>query len=207
MNIIEIEDLSFSYKDKPIFEKLSVRIPNNSINFLIGTNGSGKTTFLKILFFNNKKYLKTDDFQFIWEFQNLYEELTVLQNFKIFFHLNKKKNLEFEKELGKILKYFNIKEYLNKEVKKLSYGYKQRVLIARSIMINPELLIIDEPFLGLDYSSYLSFLKIINDYNENTTFLISTQNPNTKTEFLNIFQRQEKNKINLNEQITLFTIL
>ncbi len=207
MNIIEIEDLSFSYKDKPIFEKLSVRIPNNSINFLIGTNGSGKTTFLKILFFNNKKYLKTDDFQFIWEFQNLYEELTVLQNFKIFFHLNKKKNLEFEKELGKILKYFNIKEYLNKEVKKLSYGYKQRVLIARSIMINPKLLIIDEPFLGLDYSSYLSFLKIINDYNENTTFLISTQNPNTKTEFLNIFQRQEKNKINLNEQITLFTIL
>lgn len=207
MNIIEIEDLSFSYKDKPIFEKLSVRIPNNSINFLIGTNGSGKTTFLKILLFNNKKYLKTDDFQFIWEFQNLYEELTVLQNFKIFFHLNKKKNLEFEKELGKILKYFNIKEYLNKEVKKLSYGYKQRVLIARSIMINPKLLIIDEPFLGLDYSSYLSFLKIINDYNENTTFLISTQNPNTKTEFLNIFQRQEKNKINLNEQITLFTIL
>lgn len=207
MNIIEIENLSFSYKDKPIFEKLSIRIPNNSINFLIGTNGSGKTTFLKILFFNNKKYLKTDDFQIIWEFQNLYEELTVLQNLKIFFHLNKKKNMEFEKELEKILKYFNIKEYLNKEIKKLSYGYKQRVLIARSIMINPKLLIIDEPFLGLDYSSYLSFLKIINDYNENTTFLISTQNPNTKTEFLHIFQREEKNKINFNEQITLFTIL
>lgn len=178
--LVKIQDFSFSYKDKKIFENLNLEIYNQSINFIIGPNGSGKTTLIKILFFNSEKFILTDNFQFIWDFQNFYDELSTIQNLKIFFDIHNRKKLDFQEQLRKITKYWNLEEYLKKPIKNLSYGYKQKVLITRSLLVLPELLIIDEPFLGLDYQSYLGFLDILKEFHKDVTFIISTQNPNIK---------------------------
>lgn len=211
MILIQVENLSFSYKNKKIFENLSFTIKKPSLNFIVGCNGSGKTTLLKILFLNEDKYFKTKDVQFIWEFQNLYDELTLLQNLKIYFNLNTKKKLNFEEELKKILSYWDLDQYLKSPIKNLSYGYRQKSLIARSIITKPDILIIDEPFLGLDYSSYLSFLKIISDYSSEITFLISTQNPKVKDEIIETTSLKnntlKSQSIQLNSMILLFTII
>lgn len=200
--LIKVENLNFSYKDKKILENVSFEIKKNTVNFLIGPNGSGKTTLLKILFFNTDKYLNTKDFQFIWEFQNFYEELSLLKNLEIYFKLNCKKKLDFKKQLKKILEYWDLEAYLNKPVKDLSYGYRQKGLLARSIITQPDLLVIDEPFLGLDYYSYQSFLKIINDFKE-ITFFISTQNPQVKEEFKELKKNNIEKSIFLNPKLYL----
>jgi len=179
-SLVKIQDFSFSYKDKKIFENLNLEIYNQSINFIIGPNGSGKTTLIKILFFNSQKFILTDNFQFIWDFQNFYDELSTIQNLKIFFDIHNRKKLDFQEQLRKITKYWNLEEYLKKPIKNLSYGYRQKVLITRSLLVLPELLIIDEPFLGLDYQSYLGFLDILKEFHKDVTFIISTQNPNIK---------------------------
>jgi len=178
--LVKIQNLSFSYKDKKIFENLSLEIYKQTINLIIGPNGSGKTTLIKILFFNSQRFILTDNFQFIWDFQNFYEDLSTIQNLKIFFDFHNKKKLDFQEQLKKITRHWNLEEYLKKPIKNLSYGYRQKVLITRSLLVLPELLVIDEPFLGLDYQSYLAFLDILKEFCNDVTFIISTQNPNIK---------------------------
>ncbi|MFN4220600.1 MAG: ATP-binding cassette domain-containing protein, partial [bacterium] len=159
-------------------------------------------------FFDKKKYFKTEDVQFVWEFQNMYEELSLTKNLEIYFKLNCKKNISFKEELQNILKYWDLELYLTKPVKSLSYGYRQKALITRSIIVKPDVLIVDEPFLGLDYMSYKSFIKIIKDYRD-ITFLISTQNPNVIRDFLEEINNNinESLNFNINQDLTIFSFI
>jgi ABC-type multidrug transport system ATPase subunit len=201
--LVKIQDFSFSYKDKKIFENLNLEIYDQSINFIIGPNGSGKTTLIKILFSNSQKFILTDNFQFIWDFQNFYDELYTVQNLKIFFDIHNRKKLDFQEQLRKITKYWNLEEYLKKPIKNLSYGYKQKVLITRSLLVLPELLIIDEPFLGLDYQSYLGFLDILKEFHKDVTFIISTQNPNIKEDLKEKLKTENVTVQKLNDLVEL----
>ncbi|MEN3015633.1 MAG: ATP-binding cassette domain-containing protein [bacterium] len=204
--ILNIQNLSFSYKDHPIFNNLNLTIYSSTVNFIIGPNGSGKTTLMKILFFNKNKYFKTDDVQFVWEFQNLYENLTVLENLKIYFNLNVKKRLKFEDQLNSILKYWDLKNYLKKPVSSLSYGYRQKVHISRGIIVQPDVLLIDEPFLGLDYSSYLTMLRIIQETSNKITFFIFTQNPTVVQDYAKNSSKYQVTVVTLSKELSLYCI-
>ncbi len=215
--LIDFNSFSFKYKENQefIFENTSFSIVNNSVNFVIGDNGSGKTTLFKIIFHNYlyKNYnefikINTKDIGFIWDFHNFYPKLTVYQNIKLYFELSKNRNLkiDFNKNLDLFFQYFKIeKNYLNKTIDELSFGYKQKILIIRELITFKELVLIDEPFLGLDYSSYYSFLKILADFYNHISFIIFTQNPNVISDFNNLI-KLNLNKISLNSKITLFSL-
>lgn len=218
-NLIDFNNFSFRYNkdDDVIFKDISFSIVNNSVNFIIGDNGSGKTTLFKAIF-HNYLYKNYSDFikinakyiGFIWDFHNFYDKLTVYQNIKLYFELSKNKNIkiDFNKSVDLFFEYFKIeKSYLNKTISELSFGYKQKILIIRELITFKEILLIDEPFLGLDYSSYYSFLKILSDFYNQISFIIFTQNPNVVYDFNNIIKSNlNLNKISLNSKITLFSL-
>ncbi|MGC8733737.1 MAG: ATP-binding cassette domain-containing protein [bacterium] len=231
--LIVFENFSFKYKQEDIFifENLSFKIFDKSINFVIGQNGSGKTTLFKVIFYNYlykfcNQFIKlnTNNIGFIWDFHNFYNNLTVYQNLKLYFELSKNKNknkiqiafnkydfnkYNFDQLVNLFFDYFAInKNYLNKNINELSFGYRQKILIIRELIVFNDLVLIDEPFLGLDYFSYLAFLKILVDFYDQITFVIFTQNPNVIFDLQKNFNYKDLklNEINLNSKIKLFSI-
>ncbi|MFX1572583.1 MAG: ABC transporter ATP-binding protein [Promethearchaeota archaeon] len=151
-------------------KKISFKIRKNTIFGIGGANGAGKTTLIKILsgllkptmgkvvidglnYIDHPNIIKqnigiTTDESF------LYEELTIFENLKFFdnLHFNFEKN-NIKYKIEQYVKKFDLIDWINEPVKNLSHGMKQKVELIRSLMHNPSILFMDEPFSGLDYKS------------------------------------------------------
>jgi ABC-type multidrug transport system ATPase subunit len=222
-SLLIFNNFSFRYKKEEdyIFKDVSFSIFSKSINFVIGKNGSGKTTLIKAIFYNYiynfyQGFIKinTNSIGFIRDFHNFYNNLTVLQNLKLYFELSKGNQMlntqEFYKYIDLFFGYFAIeKDYLSKNINELSFGYKQKILIIRELITFKELILIDEPFLGLDYYSYCAFLKILLDFYNKISFIIFTQNPNVILDLQKLINESklslELSELKLNSDITLFS--
>lgn len=172
-NILEVKDLSKYYglTNKTIaLKKISFKL-KEKINFgLIGPNGSGKTTFFKLLLSKKRKTsgeikfskLKTikNIFQILkipnifklkkigvcFQTNTLWEYITVNQTLNFFCSLHKIQ----KKILKKIINYLNFNFYLKNKINELSSGNKRKLCIILSILINPEILLMDEATCGID---------------------------------------------------------
>ena len=87
MHILNVKELSFKYKDKPILEKINVTIDRGDIVGLVGENGAGKTTLMKVisgilLSYTGKVEVNTDSIGILIEEPSLYNDMTVLANLK-----------------------------------------------------------------------------------------------------------------------------
>ena len=163
---IEIKDLFVSYGTNTILKGVNLKIYENEIVVLIGSSGGGKTTLLRTLnllnepasgdiLFNgisivNSKILRTK-IGMVFQNFNLFNNLNVLDNLilapvKLKF-LTKD---EAKKKALKLLKEMNLEGYENKKISSLSGGQKQRVAIARTLMVDPEIILFDEPTSALD---------------------------------------------------------
>ncbi len=184
---IEIKALSKSYGAFQAVNNLSFVLNKGETLGLLGTNGAGKTTTIKILtgqllansgsvsVFGLDPSRNPKDVHnvigYIPDKQSTYDELPVYQNIDFFRRLH---GLSRERT-PQLIEMFHLQEKAKVKVKKLSRGLRQRVLIARSIVHQPQLLILDEPTIGLDPSSandilvYLESLKA-----QGVTILITT---------------------------------
>lgn len=149
-NFLAVDDLSFEIKEGEIFG-------------LLGVNGAGKTTTFRIIMglleqtkgtvtLDGKKidYSQTDNIGFLTEERSLLPNKTVLELAIFYSSLKGMKEKEIEKRLDEYLKRFKIEEYKNKKIKELSKGNCQKIQFILSIIHKPKLLILDEPFSGLD---------------------------------------------------------
>ena len=148
--MIDIRNISYSFDGFDVLKDISFNIKNGEKVGIVGPSGCGKTTFLKILSGilsqNNGEILKdTKNIAFIFQDNRLLENLTVYENIKI---VLKDENAEKIKDIIKKVGLYGFENFL---VKKLSGGMKKRVNIARAFYYNPDLLLADEPFSGLDY--------------------------------------------------------
>lgn len=145
-----VSDLSFTVKDGEIFG-------------LLGENGAGKTTTFRIimgLIESNKgevlldgkriDYSQTDKIGFVTEERSLLTKLTVLEQLKYYGVLKGLDERNIEKEIDKWLEKFSISSYKNRKIKELSKGNQQKIQFISAIINHPKLLILDEPFTGLD---------------------------------------------------------
>lgn len=187
MNIIEIKNLKFAYDDKLLLDDINLFLEKGDFLAISGENGSGKTTLVKIL----TKQLKVkdnmvkilgedinsfDNFDKIGYVPQLNEssnitfpltckEYVVLNLYNNFnkFKRPGKKNLEKVDDIFKIL---NIEGLKDKSFNKLSGGQQQRVMIARCLVNSPDILILDEPTVGIDQANKEDFLNLLKHLNK-----------------------------------------
>ena len=179
MDEIELKDISFKYKgdQKKVFENLNLSFNKGNFSFVIGSNGSGKSTLLKLLlnanspnkgFINyfgktnpSKKHLASL-IGYVPQDQSLDNEMWVedLLDFKASFHLLHGNSLKKNKKT--IIEALGIDEILNKRIKQLSGGQRQMINIALGLIHNPDVILLDEPFVGLDYHKSNQILAALN---------------------------------------------
>ena len=182
--ILQIEHLSKSYGDLKAVDDISLKVKKGSLFSFLGMNGAGKSTTINIICSILKKdsgkiyvngYDLDKDVNKIKEeigivFQNsvLDNDLTVYQNLKVrasFYGFPKKEEKE---KINNIVNLLQLNEILDKPINKLSGGQKRRVDIARSMIHNPKLLILDEPTTGLDPKTRLMVWNLINEIRNKT---------------------------------------
>ena len=186
---LEVENLVKSYGNIPVIKNLTFSIEKGQLISFVGESGSGKSTFLKCLSglenINSGKVILNNK---IINDKNLFVKPQrrkigyVFQDYPLFPHLNIRDNICFNlekryfKNFEDIVKLTNLKQLLERYPHEISGGEQQRVSIARSIIREPDLLLLDEPFSNLDtnikYSIRDEICKIIKKTNT-TTILVT----------------------------------
>lgn len=163
--IITIKKITKKFKDREVLKNINLAINEGTIVGIIGRNGSGKTVLLKIisgLYFEttgeinrSTKYNIYEDYGFLIDVGFLDNE-TGFNNLKILSLLKNKIN---DNEIIEILKYVGLNPFDKTKYRNYSTGMKQKLKIAQALMEKPKVLILDEPFNGLDKKSVDFFRK------------------------------------------------
>ncbi len=194
-NLLEIKKISKVYKDdkKKIeaLKKISLDIKKAEIITLLGVNGAGKTTLSSIIatllkpsdgdiFYKGRSiYSNVADFRnqlgFCPQFQNLDMELNVRENLIFAGRYYRLSSKEIKKRIEELLQQFDLKKYEDFNLKSLSGGYRQRFMIARTLVHSPKIIIMDEPTVGLDPKHRRLLWKNIMDLkDEGRTIILTT---------------------------------
>ncbi len=187
MEAISINNITKEYKDVIALNDVSFTVNEGELFGLLGVNGAGKTTLIKILSGLTKKtsgsakILGLDLDESMNEIKKIIDvspqetsvapNLTVLENLKFFAKIYDKYD---EKYLKRVIEVFDLKQFLNKAVKKLSGGYQRRVSIACALISKPKVLFLDEPTLGLDVISRRELWRIILKLKGKITIILTT---------------------------------
>lgn len=195
--IVEVNNVSFSYNTHHVLTNLSLRVQEGDFLALLGSNGTGKTTLLKILLDDLKptsgvvkiynqdvrtfknwtkiSYLSQDATANVAGFPTTVKEL-VASNLHAEFRFFRILNVQQKTRIHESLKLVGMEQYQNRLFSKLSGGQMQKVLLARCLVNNPEILLLDEPTSALDETSTASFFELLHKISaeRKTTIIVST---------------------------------
>lgn len=183
--MLKVEHVTKYYDDFRAVNDLSFEVKEGEIFGLLGVNGAGKTTTFRMIMglldktegnitLNGKKidYSVSDEIGFLTEERSLLPSKTVLEQAIFYGVLKGLTEKEVEERLDKYLEEFGITDYKNKKIKELSKGNQQKIQFIISIIHEPKLLILDEPFSGLDPINVEMFKKEILRLKKKGTMII-----------------------------------
>ena len=184
MNIfpLNIKNLNYMSRDKKILKDINLITSEKKITIIAGNNGSGKSTLLKILHGIIQHTSGTINWgeipvQEVRKKQSMVFQNPILLNrttFENIMYVAKRKNIETNESVDKIIKQLNLESIINIESKYLSGGEKQKVAIAMSIISNPKIIFLDEPTSQLDPVYKNEIENIITNLSENNTKIFMT---------------------------------
>lgn len=170
---IEVRNISKRFRNNFVLKDVNAFFESGHIYGLSGRNGAGKSVFLKILcglykpssgeiLFNNKKYDKDNlhllNIRALIEKPNFFPELTGYENLRL---LAKIQNKIGDKEIYEALKDVNLYDEKDKKYSEYSLGMKQKLGIAQVLMENPDIIILDEAFNGIEANSVIKISELL----------------------------------------------
>ena len=171
---LEIKNLTKVYDKKVILNDISFNVKDGEFLSILGPSGCGKTTLLKILigiekptsgkiFNNGKNITKLDPSKrkmgIVFQNYALFPNMTVLDNVMYALNLKLKNKKTAKKRSLEIINLVNMGEHINKYPHEVSGGQQQRVAIARTLALNPDIILFDEPMSALDADNRLGLRK------------------------------------------------
>ncbi len=161
--MLEVKNIVKKYGTNTAVNDLSFTVDDGEIFGLLGENGAGKTTTFRIIMgllepnsgsvlLDHEKidYSKTDKIGFVTEERSLLTKLSVQEQIEFYATLKGMEKQEIDKKLDEWLEKFEITGYKNRKIKELSKGNQQKIQFISAVIHEPKLLILDEPFTGLD---------------------------------------------------------
>lgn len=195
--MVEFKNISFSYSKESGVYDIDLRINENDFCFLVGPTGSGKTSLLRLMYFDifplkgeidilgfSSKKTKIKNVHklrkkigVIFQDYKLLKQRTVYENIALPLHINGLGRSKIRDNVNEALELTDLFDFKGKYPNQLSGGEQQRVCIARAIVKNPEIILADEPTGNLDPTAAHKILKILEQINkEGTSVIMATHN-------------------------------
>ena len=188
--MIEVSHLSKSYGSRPAVQDLSFTVPDGQIYGLLGPNGAGKSTIMNILtgyLAPTEGEVKVAGFRlpeqaqqakacvgYLPEQPPLYPEMTVQEYLDFVAELKGVKRAQRKQQMLAAAHRTGLEEVLPRVIRSLSKGYRQRVGIAQALLGSPQLIILDEPTVGLDPAQVIEIRNLIKSLGRNHTIILSS---------------------------------
>ena len=188
--MIEVKSLSKKYGNHMAVDNLSFRVEKGQIYGFLGPNGAGKSTTMNIIcgylapsegtvVINGHDVMKEPEeakkcIGYLPEMPPLYMDMTVMEFLKFVAELKKVPKAERKGQIAEIMEMTGIADMQGRLIKNLSKGYRQRVGLAQAIIGYPEVIILDEPSVGLDPKQIIEIRELIKKLGENHTVILSS---------------------------------
>ena len=183
--MLKVENVTKYYGDIKAVDDLSFTIEPGEIFGLLGVNGAGKTTTFRMIMrllepnkgsitINDKKidYKLVEKIGFLTEERSLLTKLTVKEQAIYYGTLKGMKEKDILKKLDYWLDRFGVSDYKERKIKELSKGNQQKIQFITAIIHEPDLLVLDEPFTGLDPINVESFMSVIREFKQKGKMII-----------------------------------
>ena len=203
MKLIEFKDVSFNYDNSPALIDVNFSIYRNDFVAVVGPNGGGKSTLLKLILaqitpskgsitvFGDKNYKSLEKLGYVPQFTTHQHDFPLrlmdmvlqskLRNNSFFVKYSPKD----KKRAVEVLEMLKIGDFKDKFLSELSGGQRQRALIARALIDDPEILILDEPTASVDISVEQDIYDILKALNSNMTILLVTHDVSFVSKYVN----------------------
>ena len=159
---LKIENVSKSYGDKKVVDNINIELNNPGVFGLLGTNGAGKTTTIRMLLgilkkdegkisWNGKEVTRKNvNFGYLPEERGIYPKTKIYDQLMYFAKLKGMRQEEADKQINYWMKRLEVEEYKNMTAEKISKGNQQKIQFITAVVHDPDLVVLDEPFSGLD---------------------------------------------------------
>ncbi len=172
MNIVQLEDVGLTYFSKNgetnALKSITMNIKEGEFVSIVGPSGCGKTTILslmsgllkptkgKVSIGGKSPEENREMTGYMFQKDLLFEWRTILKNIYLGLEIKNKKTIENKKYANELLEKYGLSEFLSKYPNQLSGGMRQRVALIRTLVLKPEVLLLDEPFSALDYQTRIN---------------------------------------------------
>lgn len=188
--MIEIENITKRFGDQVALDKINFTIEKGEVLGFLGPNGAGKSTAMNII----TGYISATDgnvkidgidilenpeaakkkIGYLPEMPPLYLDMTVEEYLKFVHRIKKVKSNALEQSMARIMSLVKISDVRKRLIKNLSKGYKQRVGLAQALVGDPEVLVLDEPTVGLDPKQIIEIRNLIQEVGKTHTIILSS---------------------------------